>query len=188
MCGPFSSSFFSKPSHHPTFRVSISHTLLAHDVACLDLVAPQDGSPASHLLVGLWEALTVSILRLPDFAAVTTERLGGDILPRSILATEIAESMHVFVGLGDGSLVIFQWDTAASRLTLWKKINLGSQPVALNTILIEGRKYVFASSDQPTVIYSSGRKLAFAMLNNPAVRVFFTAGLCVRVIHEPIAP
>lgn len=50
-------------------------------------------------------------------------------------------------------------------LTERKKVSLGTQPISLNVFTADGGTHIFASSDNPTVIYSSNSKLAFSNVN-----------------------
>ena len=58
-------------------------------------------------------------------------------------------------------------DTYASacELTDRKKVSPGTQPISLRTFSSKGTTHVFASSDSPTVIYSSNKKLLHSNVN-----------------------
>ena len=43
------------------------------------------GKPAEYAVVGMWTDMSVKVLRVPSLEVVHVEKLGGDIIPRSIL-------------------------------------------------------------------------------------------------------
>jgi DNA damage-binding protein 1 len=62
---------------------------------------------------------------------------------------------------------VLSTDTAS--LTAPNRASLGTQPITLSTFTHADTTHVFASSDRPTVIYSSNRKLIFSNVNLPEV-------------------
>ena len=54
---------------------------------------------------------------------------------------------------------------SACELTDRKKVSPGTQPISLRTFLSKGTTRMFASSDRPTVIYSSNKKLLYSNVN-----------------------
>lgn len=50
-----------------------------------------------------------------------------------------------------------------------RKVSLGTQPIVLRAFTHEGTQHVFASSDRPTVVYSSNHKLLYSNVNVPEV-------------------
>ena len=67
--------------------------------------------------------------------------------------------------LGDGNLFSFLLNASTGELTDRKKVSLGTQPISLRTFSSKGTTHVFASSDRPTVIYSSNKKLLYSNVN-----------------------
>ncbi|KAF8774370.1 DNA damage-binding protein 1 like protein [Argiope bruennichi] len=141
------------------------HTIMENEVACLD-VNPLDSAEKTPICaVGLWTDISIRILNLPSLKEIHKEMLGGDIIPRSILATTF-ESMHYLLcALGDGSLFYFTIDPETGCLAEKKKVTLGTQPTVLKTFRSLATTNVFACSDRPTVIYSSNHKLVFSNVN-----------------------
>mmetsp|Transcript_6838 Transcript_6838/g.17214 ORF Transcript_6838/g.17214 Transcript_6838/m.17214 type:complete len:1079 (-) Transcript_6838:121-3357(-) len=140
---------------------------LPNEVSAISLATLPGG--ATVALVGLWTELTINIIRLPELTVVTTESLGGDVIPRSVLACSFDDAWFVLCGLGDGTLMNYRLDTGALALSSRKKISLGTKPVQLGTFSSKGRAHVFAASDRPTIIHSRNGKLLYSNLDSKEV-------------------
>lgn len=139
---------------------------LEHEVACLDISPLDDGATRSDLVaVGLWTDISVCLLKLPSLEKFFTEKLGGEIIPRSILVSQFEGINYLLCALGDGSMFYFVYDRQAGILMDQKKVTLGTQPTILRTFSSLSTRNVFACSDRPTVIYSSNHKLVFSNVN-----------------------
>lgn len=88
---------------------------------------------------------------------------------RSVLvATFVDKSIHLFVGLGDGTLTSFIITHGESLEILEsskKTVTLGSRPLVMCAFDSKGATNVFVSSDRPTVISRSGGKLVYSSVN-----------------------
>jgi DNA damage-binding protein 1 len=62
---------------------------------------------------GLWQ---VHIYRLPDLQLLVSERLGGEVIPRSVLFASFEDVPYLLCALGDGQLYNFHVDTATAAL------------------------------------------------------------------------
>ncbi|XP_053685070.1 DNA damage-binding protein 1 [Sabethes cyaneus] len=143
-----------------------STVTLDYEVACLDISPLDENATRSELVaVGLWTDISACILRLPKLEFVHTEKLGGEIIPRSILMACFEGIVYLLCALGDGSMFYFVLDKHTNRLTDQKKVTLGTQPTILKTFRSLSTTNVFACSDRPTVIYSSNHKLVFSNVN-----------------------
>lgn len=143
-----------------------SQTKLDYEVACLDISIFEDGNTTTDLVVvGLWTDISACVLRLPSFEALHIEKLGGEIIPRSILMAAFEGQNYLLCALGDGSMFYFHLNRADGSLTDKKKVTLGTQPTTLKTFRSLSTTNVFACSDRPTVIYSSNHKLVFSNVN-----------------------
>ncbi|KAL7024575.1 hypothetical protein ACKWTF_013111 [Chironomus riparius] len=143
-----------------------SEIQLEHEVACLDISPLDDAATRSDLVaVGLWTDISVCLLKLPSLEKFYTEKLGGEIIPRSILVSQFEGINYLLCALGDGSMFYFVIDRQAGILTDQKKVTLGTQPTILKTFSSLSTRNVFACSDRPTVIYSSNHKLVFSNVN-----------------------
>lgn len=146
-------------------------TDLEYEISCVNLnvLNNESGSngqsKASICAVGLWTDVSVRILGLPNLNQLHKQLLGGEILPRSVLLVTFEEINYLLCGLGDGQIFHFTIDIETGMLQNLKKITLGTQPIILNTFKSNHSINVFASSDRPTVIYSSNKKLLFSNVN-----------------------
>ncbi|KAH8359699.1 hypothetical protein KR093_008397 [Drosophila rubida] len=139
---------------------------LPYEVACLDVTPLDEKQTKSDLVaVGLWTDISAVILSLPDLETIYTEKLSGEIIPRSILMTTFEDIHYLLCALGDGSMYYFILDKATGQLSEKKKVTLGTQPTTLRTFRSFATTNVFACSDRPTVIYSSNHKLVFSNVN-----------------------
>lgn len=182
----------------------LAEAVLAHEVACMalkcdDAVAPlafsdsmdtaTDGGTAAEptlAAVGLWTELSVLLLDLPSLNVRYTERLGVDVIPRSLLFFSADDKEYLLCALGDGQLMSFTLsggpaaggaaangsaaeDAAPLALGDRNNVMLGTQPISLVAIPSGGAWHVFAASDRPTVIHSTGStanpKLLFSNVN-----------------------
>ncbi|CAH0728160.1 unnamed protein product, partial [Brenthis ino] len=140
----------------------LSSVCMEEEVACLDL---GPGGDAALLGVGLWTDISVRVLRLPDLTALHTERLSGEIIPRSLLICVLEGVCYLLCALGDGSMFYFTVDQETGVLTNKKKVTLGTQPTVLRSFRSLSTTNIFACSDRPTVIFSSNHKLVFSNVN-----------------------
>lgn len=146
--------------------VQRSQATLSHEVACLDIsLLELKATQANLVAVGLWTDISVSILSLPSLESLNNEKLGGEMIPRSILMTNFEGINYLLCALGDGSMFYFTLNTVDGTLKDKKKVTLGTQPMVLKTFRSLSTTNVFACSDRPTVIYSSNHKLVFSNVN-----------------------
>lgn len=143
-----------------------SHTTLPHEVACLDIsLLDPKLNKANFVAVGLWTDISVTILKVPTLEVLNNEKLGGEMIPRSILMTNFEGINYLLCALGDGSMYYFTLNPIDATLKDKKKVTLGTQPTILKTFRSLSTTNVFACSDRPTVIYSSNHKLVFSNVN-----------------------
>lgn len=141
-------------------------TTLPYEVACLDISSLDEKDPIAKLVaVGLWTDISTCILNLPNLETLYDEKLGGEIIPRSILMTNFEGMNYLLCALGDGSMFYFVLNKQTGQLSDRKKVTLGTQPTILKTFRSLSTTNVFACSDRPTVIYSSNHKLVFSNVN-----------------------
>lgn len=143
-----------------------SKTTLPHEVACLDIsIIEPHAEKAELIAVGLWTEISVSILQVPSLEVLNNEKLGVEMIPRSILIANFEGIHYLLCALGDGSMFYFTMDPTSAALKDKKKVTLGTQPTILKTFRTLSTTNVFACSDRPTVIYSSNHKLVFSNVN-----------------------
>ncbi|MBA0787398.1 hypothetical protein Gotri_025836, partial [Gossypium trilobum] len=144
----------------------VKHAQLEYEISCLDINPIGENSNYSHLAaVGMWTDISVRIFSLPELNLITKEQLGGEIIPRSVLLCSFEGTSYLLCALGDGHLLNFQVNMSNGELTDRKKVSLGTQPITLRTFSSKNTTHVFASSDRPTVIYSSNKKLLYSNVN-----------------------
>lgn len=144
----------------------VKHAQLEYEISCLDINPIGENSNYSHLAaVGMWTDISVRIFSLPELNLITKEQLGGEIIPRSVLLCSFEGTSYLLCALGDGHLLNFQVNMSNGELTDRKKVSLGTQPITLRTFSSKNTTHVFASSDRPTVIYSSSKKLLYSNVN-----------------------
>lgn len=102
---------------------------------------------------------------MPDLKLLHDEKLGGEIIARSILMAHFDLTSYLFTAIGDGSLLYYILDSETGTLSEKKKVILGTQPTQLKIFKTNSSANIFACSDRPTVIYSSNNKLVFSNVN-----------------------
>uniref|UniRef100_A0A6M2DKV7 Putative splicing factor 3b subunit 3 n=1 Tax=Xenopsylla cheopis TaxID=163159 RepID=A0A6M2DKV7_XENCH len=143
-----------------------SHIEMQYEVACLDITPLSESAESSRFVaVGLWTEISTFILSLPHLNELYYHKLGGEIIPRSILMASFEGISYLLCALGDGSMQYFFLDDNTGALSNKKKVTLGTQPTVLRTFKSFSTTNVFACSDRPTVIYSSNHKLVFSNVN-----------------------
>lgn len=146
--------------------VQRSQATLEYEVACLDISLLNNKTGKAELIaVGLWTDISVSVLTIPNLETLNNEKLGGEMIPRSILMTNFEGINYLLCALGDGSMFYFTLNVKDGILKDKKKVTLGTQPTILKTFRSLSTTNVFACSDRPTVIYSSNHKLVFSNVN-----------------------
>jgi DNA damage-binding protein 1 len=145
----------------------IKQVKLEHEVSCID-IHPLSGETSTDIVaVGMWTEISVRILSLPTLEPVLVEKLGGEILPRSVLFVSFENINYLLCALGDGHLFTFKLDSSDGipKLTDRKKVSLGTKPITLSSFMSKDQQNVFACSDRPAVIYSQNHKLLFSNVN-----------------------
>ncbi|CAK1553322.1 unnamed protein product [Leptosia nina] len=140
----------------------LSEVCMEEEVACLDL---GPGDEEALLGVGLWTDISVRVLKLPDLRPLHTEKLSGEIIPRSLLICVLEGVCYLLCALGDGSMFYFTVDPVTGALANRKRVTLGTQPTVLRSFRSLSTTNIFACSDRPTVIFSSNHKLVFSNVN-----------------------
>ncbi|CAL5227828.1 g10856 [Coccomyxa viridis] len=145
-----------------------AHVKLNGEVSCIDITPLDDAERSQIAAVGTWD-MQVHILSLPDLSTLRTEKLGGEVIPRSVLLAVFEDIPYLLCALGDGQLFNWQLDSTTGELRDKKKICLGTKPIMLRSFRSNGVSHVFAASDRPTVIYSSNKKLHYSNVNEDEV-------------------
>lgn len=91
-------------------------------------------------------------------------------IPRSVVLAQVLPEgapLTLFVAMADGSIVTFNLDLASNTLSNMNQIVLGSEPVTFKTLPRgSGLSNVYASCEQPSLIYSSEGRLVYSAVNS----------------------
>lgn len=79
------------------------------------------------------------MLSLPDLMTLKIEKLGGEVIPRSVLLAVFEGMPYLLCALGDGQLFNWLLDPTTGELRDKKKICLGTKPIMLRSF----RCYLF---------------------------------------------
>ena len=134
-------------------------------------------SSASVCVVAFWQSASVTLLDLQSLESVHSQVLDpeGVSVPRSVLIANLTEISPptLFIAMADGAVVTFSLNLENKSLTNTTRITLGSDPVMLK-ILPRGTdsgtatnvSSVFASCEQPCLIYHSEGRIVFSAVNS----------------------
>lgn len=76
------------------------YTKFKYEISCLDInPIGEDNDRSSLAAVGMWTDISVNIYSLPDLDWITTENLGGEIIPRSVLLCNFEGVSHFTISL-----------------------------------------------------------------------------------------
>lgn len=143
----------------------INQMEMEFEASCID-ISPLNEKRSKLCAVGLWKDISVKIYSIPDFKLLNTEKLGGEIIPRSILMAHLDHTNYLFTAIGDGSLFYYILNPETGAISEKKKVILGTHPTFLKLFRTNSStNNIFACSDRPTVIYSNNGKLIFSNVN-----------------------
>lgn len=128
-------------------------------------------SPASVCVVAFPQSAKVSVLGLKDLEELHTKSLGpaGEAFPRSVvIASVLADSPPtLFISMADGSVITFSFDTDGLSLTGMDRLVLGSeQPTFKKLPRGDGLYNVFATCENPSLIYGSEGRIIYSAVNS----------------------
>ncbi|KAJ3405441.1 DNA damage-binding protein 1a [Chytridiales sp. JEL 0842] len=136
----------------------------AHEISCLTLAPAQQSEQSQLCVIGLWNEYSVQILSLPELKSTYLEIIDKDVVPRSITITDFAGTSFMLVALGDGKLISFKLNNYSLRDR--KLLAYGTRSTILVPYTSNQKNFVFAASDRPAIIYSSGsEKILYANVN-----------------------
>lgn len=128
-------------------------------------------------IVAFWQSASVAILELASLDSIHTQILGptDTSIPRSILIANILSdsSSTLFVAMADGAVVTYAVDTKQNALSNMTRIILGSEPVTFKKLPRDPSSHsestlsnVFASCEQPSLIYASEGRMVYSAVNS----------------------
>jgi DNA damage-binding protein 1 len=130
-------------------------------------------SPTTVCIISFFQSASVAVLDLSTLAIVHEQSLGepGAALPRSVLVANILSSCNptLFIAMADGSVITFSFDSQKNVLGGMSRIILGSEPVFFKLLprdVESGLCNVFASCEQPSLIYASEGRIIYSAVNS----------------------
>ena len=120
------------------------------------------------------QAACVSVLELGNWQVLHQKALGpiGEALPRSVLIADVLanEEPTLFVAMADGSVVTFSFNTTDITLSGMDKLIIGSeQPVFKKLPRGDGLYNIFATCENPSLIYGSEGRIVYSAVNSEGV-------------------
>ena len=130
-------------------------------------------SPSTVCIISFFQSASIAVLDLSDLTTVHEQSLGepGAALPRSVLVANVLSSCSptLFVAMADGTVVTFSFDAQKHTLGSMNRIVLGSEPVFFKILprdMESGLFNVFASCEQPSLIYASEGRIIYSAVNS----------------------
>lgn len=157
----------------------ISSRAFAKDEQIAGVALP--ASSSSTCIISFWQTATIALFDIASLEKPLSTQSLQDLdagVPRSILLAQILPEgapSTLFVAMADGSVITFSLDIVNHGLSNMNQIILGSEPVTFKTLPRgNGLTNVFASCEQPSLIYSSEGRLVYSAVNSDtATRVCF---------------
>lgn len=127
--------------------------------------------PTGVCIAGFPQSANVSILNIMNFTEIQTKSLGspGEAFPRSVLVTNVLANSPptLFISMADGSVITFSLDTKDYSLGSMTKLILGSeQPTFKKLPRGDGLYNVFATCENPSLIYGSEGRIIYSAVNS----------------------
>lgn len=128
-------------------------------------------NPAGICIAGFPQSAKVSILAINDLSEIRSQSLGttGEAFPRSVLVADILAHSPptLFISMADGSVITFTLNPQTYALTDMMKLILGSeQPTFKRLPRGDGLYNVFATCENPSLIYGSEGRIVYSAVNS----------------------
>ncbi|CAI7570210.1 unnamed protein product [Penicillium viridicatum] len=128
-------------------------------------------TPTGVFIAGFPQSAKVSILDIKDCTVLQTKSLGptGESFPRSVLVAEVlADSQPtLFISMADGCVITFSLNPEDYSLSEMNKLILGSeQPTFKKLPKGDGLYNVFATCENPSLIYGSEGRIIYSAVNS----------------------
>jgi DNA damage-binding protein 1 len=132
-------------------------------------------SQSNVCIVSFWQTASVAVLDLHSLESLHTQSLGdsGVAIPRSVLVANVLPHAPptLFIAMADGTVMTFSFDPGRNVLSGMTQILLGTEPVFFkllprNSDTCSGLSNVFASCEQPSLIYSSEGRIVYSAVNS----------------------
>ncbi|KAF7506830.1 hypothetical protein GJ744_011176 [Endocarpon pusillum] len=133
-------------------------------------------APTSVCVVAFWQSASVAIIEIPSLDSLHTQILGpaDTAIPRSVLIANILPDSppNLFVAMADGTVMTYTMDMSKHTLSNMTRIVLGSEPVTfkklprdLSSDSESTLSNIFASCEQPSLIYASEGRMVYSAVN-----------------------
>ncbi|CAG8178776.1 unnamed protein product [Penicillium olsonii] len=127
--------------------------------------------PQGIFIAAFPQSAQVSVFAIADLAEIHTKSLGpaGESFPRSVLVAQVlADSPPtLFVSMADGCVVTFALNPEDKSLSGDTKLVLGSeQPIFKKLPKGDGLYNVFATCENPSLIYGSEGRIIYSAVNS----------------------
>ncbi|EXJ84686.1 hypothetical protein A1O3_05356 [Capronia epimyces CBS 606.96] len=131
-------------------------------------------SQSNMCIVSFWQTASVAILDLHSLDTLLTQTLGtpGTDIPRSVLVAHVLPDAPptLFVAMADGTVLSYLFDASKRSLSGLTRILLGREPVVFKQLPKDNDSQstlsnVFASCEQPSLIYSSEGRIIYSAVN-----------------------
>lgn len=134
-------------------------------------------APTSVCVVAFWQSASIAIIELSSLDSLHTQILGpaDTAIPRSVLIANILPDSppSLFVAMADGTVMTYTMDMTKNTLSNMTRIVLGSEPVTfkklprdLSTDSESTLSNIFASCEQPSLIYASEGRMVYSAVNS----------------------
>ncbi|KAJ6096377.1 hypothetical protein N7486_007123 [Penicillium sp. IBT 16267x] len=128
-------------------------------------------NPPGVCIVGFPQSAKISVIDIKNLSELQTKSLGetGEAFPRSVLvANVLADSPPtLFISMADGSVITFSLDPNDYSLTSMNRLILGSeQPTFKKLPRGDGLYNVFATCENPSLIYGSEGRIIYSAVNS----------------------
>ncbi|GKZ53193.1 hypothetical protein AnigIFM49718_005777 [Aspergillus niger] len=128
-------------------------------------------SSAGVCIVGFPQLAKVSVLDLGRLSELHTTSLGpaGEAFPRSVLVADVLANSPstLFISMADGSVITYSFDASNYSLTGMNRLILGSeQPTFKKLPRGDGLYNVFATCENPSLIYGSEGRIIYSAVNS----------------------
>lgn len=127
--------------------------------------------PSGVCIAGFPQSAKVSILSIEDLSEIQSKPLGptGEAFPRSVLVADVLADNPptLFISMADGSVITFSLDPSNYSMTGMNKLILGSeQPTFKKLPRGDGLFNVFATCENPSLIYGSEGRIIYSAVNS----------------------
>ncbi|RAK78541.1 DDB1/RSE1 family protein [Aspergillus fijiensis CBS 313.89] len=127
--------------------------------------------PTDVCIVAFPQLAKVSVLKLQDLSGLHTLSLGpaGEAFPRSVLVADVLMNSPstLFISMADGSVITYSFDIKDYTLSGMNKLILGSeQPTFKKLPRGDGLYNVFATCENPSLIYGSEGRIIYSAVNS----------------------